>query len=52
MNKRKSDDPKADEAHEPPADPGAVRDVIEHTDSGSGRSQKDHWPAGEHDEAH
>jgi hypothetical protein len=21
-----------------------IRDVIEHTDSGSGRSQLDHWP--------
>jgi uncharacterized protein (DUF427 family) len=26
------------------ADPDAVRDAIEHTDSGSGRSQLEHWP--------
>ena len=25
--------------------PELIRDVIEHTDSGSGRSQLDHWPA-------
>lgn len=25
--------------------PEAVRDVVEHTDSGSGRSQLEHWPA-------
>ena len=25
--------------------PEVIRDVIEHTDSGSGRSQLDHWPA-------
>jgi uncharacterized protein (DUF427 family) len=23
----------------------AIRDIVEHTDSGSGRSQLDHWPA-------
>jgi hypothetical protein len=28
-------------------DPAAIRDAIEHTDSGSGTSQLDHWPAGD-----
>ena len=27
------------------ADPAAIRDAIEHTDSGSGQSQLDHWAA-------
>jgi hypothetical protein len=33
-------------------DPDYVRDVIEHTDSGSGRSQLDHWPPGDPNESH
>jgi len=34
------------------ADPDAVREAIEHTDSGSGRSQLQHWPADDPRESH
>jgi hypothetical protein len=52
MAERKPEDaPKTEFDHDAPQTPEAVREVIEHTDSGSGRSQKEHWPADEHGEA-
>jgi hypothetical protein len=53
MAERKPEDtPTTEFEHEAPGTPDAVREVIEHTDSGSGSSQKEHWPADEPGEAH
>ena len=52
MAEQKAENDNEEVAQEPPATPEAVREVIEHTDSGSGASQKDHWPAEEPGEAH
>jgi hypothetical protein len=51
----KVEPPKPDGAGKPhgaPQDEAAVREVIEHTDSGSGRSQKEHWPPDPQGESH
>lgn len=32
--------------------PDAIREAIEHTDSGAGRSQLEHWPSGDQSESH
>ena len=34
------------------ADPRLIADAIEHTDSGSGSSQREHWPAGDQSQSH
>jgi len=33
-------------------DAAAIADAIEHTDSGSGSSQREHWPAGDQSQSH